>query len=328
MHPQRLAKNELRSFPPFAPFFICQKKSFGGNRLAMNKKTILACFALLILGLLGSLIFNNFATQNKVSADSPEVRRSNLARKVLRDYTDISSLPANKRQEAFEQLPTENQVKFYKLNKAFQLVKSRNLNPKGKNLILKSISSTPSRADLEKALENQEDLELLERYIDLISIESVYDRKIAFRGSAVGDMGEFWKIHLAFQLANDETLSQAQSDIISNAIDFIKPEFFDESSQEVDREQLAEDIEEMTDQINIYFTEEKAVEIFARLGGPGECEPPAESNDLLRRDCSCRLTWRECSSSSACSSGGCDSTWFGCGFIWVQSCNGECRRAE
>lgn len=292
----------------------------------MTKKIILACFALAILALFGSLILN-FTTQSKVSADNKEVQKSNFATKVFQNYKNISSLPADKRREAFNALPAENQVKLYRQGKALQLVKTQNLSRLQKATMLKSISSTPSSADLERTFENQEDFALLARYNTLIENESLHDRKAAFRNSSAEDMSNFWKIHLASRLAEDETLSQSQSDLISNVIEFIKTAHFEILEEGAAKTKLDEEIEELTGQINALFTEEKAVEIFARLGGPAYCEEPDE-NSLLARDCSCRQSWRECNRDQACSGGGCDSTWFGCGFIWLQSCNGECRRFE
>ncbi len=141
-------------------------------------------------------------------------------------------------------------------------------------------------------------------------------------------MPNIWKVQLAYYLASDADLNNSQQEFILQTIDFLTPEAFEFPKADVERIKFEEEVQKFETEAQQLFTKEKAFEIFARLGFSGNCESPNIYSEMpeIASECSCSQSYGGCSTTNFCASGGCNSTWYGCGFIYVQSCNGECRR--
>ena len=189
-----------------------------------------------------------------------------------------------------------------------------------------------------------EDIEMIKEYQRITSFPSFPERKIAFRKVSSAQMSDLWKLQLAFYLVQDDKLNNSQKEFILRVIHFANPSVYkglktyNEKSNLNSKIQVAnldKEIKTLEDEASSLFSEETLSTIFKKLGFTGSYKSSNVNNSIVADggdfeipvsspSCTCRSG--DCSEATVCASGGCESTWFGCGFIYVQSCNGECRR--
>jgi hypothetical protein len=271
----------------------------------------------------------------------------------------------NKRPKAFSDLSAEDKASLFKLHLVLQFVKRPNLTQEQKNIILESVSTITSdsynKESSEKRLKaqqdasvleqkvksvfprregaeifaslggNQEDIEMLQKYVNIANLPTVAQRKKSFRQSSATDKGNLWKIQMAYYLAKDEELNGLQRDFILRMINFINPRMFELTKGSAERDKMEGIVMNLKTEADNLFLEKKSIKIFASLASskeaslkdlpinPNLAPPPA--------DCTCRQGWTSCSSGYTCANGGqCVATESGCGFFWYYECNGDCLR--
>ena len=149
-----------------------------------------------------------------------------------------------------------------------------------------------------------------------LSALSLPARRDAFRAMTDEQRSEILRYHLFKELNEREgrrELSGTQHAIIAQTILLVTADFVAHHG--------AGTIDTLNVQIKEKFTGKDAREIFAQIGGP---EPVARRNHVAT-DCSCSRESDYCSLS--CAGNGCTTSDYGCGTLWVYSCNGLCRVA-
>lgn len=133
-------------------------------------------------------------------------------------------------------------------------------------------------------------------------------RRDTFRAMTNEQRSEMWRMHLAKALSRN--LTTEQRDIITQTIALATPEFFVHHGN--------------LDSLGIKdsFTGKEARELFAQLGGP----EPKNHHAVMAPECQCSHASDQCGLS--CFGNGCQVSEYGCGFLWVYSCDGLCRVAE
>jgi len=134
-------------------------------------------------------------------------------------------------------------------------------------------------------------------------------RRDAFRAMTNEQRSSLWRTHLTKAL-NERELTGPQRSIVAQTIAVANPEFFVRHGS--------------LDALNIKdnFTGKDAREIFAQLGGP----PPLNHHVIMSPACECSHTSDYCGTN--CFGNGCTASDYGCGSLWVYSCDGLCRVAE
>jgi hypothetical protein len=323
----------------------------------MNKKTSFACFILLIIGLISSTAINT-AAQNKVSAEIKQAQKTIVADKGLQNYIDISSLPTNKRPAAFSALSAEDKANLFKLHLALQFVKRPNLTKEQRDLILDSIPMiAPETYNLENAearakaqqsagvLEaksktlfpfqeafeifaslsgNQEDVSMLQKYQNAISLPTMLERRKLFREASPSDRSDLWKIQMAYYLATYQ-LNKNQQEFILEVISLSNSEAFVVPSAKNESKTAARTaLSALEERAVKLFTKENVFTIFMSLGSEKTISKD-DTNQAERppapTECGCNW-W--CSPCNSCQSGGCAETTSGCGWTLGSACTGKC----
>jgi len=279
----------------------------------------------------------------------------------LASYVSMSVTPTDKRRSAFSEMASFEKASLFKFHLAFQLVKRPELTEDQQTLILETISrisndtyemqNAEKRATAEQNAAvlqsaavrifrpkdvsnifaglggNEADISLLERYRNITFIESNSARKQAFRELSAKDKSDVWRTQMAYYLATDDTLNDSQRKFILRVIKFLTPANFETPDGPVDRKMTNGELGALELDAKAVFDDAKIRRLFASLGNPGICA--VKASPVLRLegtpDCSCSLSYNDCSQTTTCSSGGCEQTWYGCGFLWLQWCTGECR---
>lgn len=133
-------------------------------------------------------------------------------------------------------------------------------------------------------------------------------RRDTFRAMTNEQRSEMWRTHLAKSMSRN--LTTEQRDIVTQAIALATPDFF---AHHGNLDSLI---------IKDSFTGKEAREIFAQLGGP----EPKNHHAVVAPECQCSHASDQCGLS--CFGNGCQVSDYGCGFLWVYSCDGLCRVAE
>lgn len=134
-------------------------------------------------------------------------------------------------------------------------------------------------------------------------------RRDNFRAMTNEQRSEMWRTHLAKAL--NRNLTTEQREIIAQAIALSTPEFFAHHGSNLDSLIIKDS-----------FTGKEAREIFAQLGGP----EPKSHHAVVAPTCECSHSSDYCSTN--CFGNGCTVSEYGCGTLWVYSCDGLCRVAE
>ncbi len=318
------------------------------------------------------------------------VLRSSKAQDSLQKYSDIASLSAEKRRAAFINASSKDKSDFFRTHLALYLARHSQLSENQTKTILDGISlATPELYELRPDSPGWEEKfqapmmefqnrilaafpkgeaailfatpgnqppqdDSLQKYRNLISLTMPL-RKTGFRRASPNDKNELWRIHLALYLAHHPELSTEQSKAIVDALAFLTPALFEESSDSRVWETRAW-IKVFEGRVRAVFSTDVGAKIFATLGdldSPrasstarpfGMIRPAGWKDDtylgpretILARfvetlpqdflpDCSCNCydsDW--CSSKSHCSCGQCNEGSWGCGLFWAYPCNGRC----
>lgn len=286
-------------------------------------------FILLTFGFL-SLSALSVNAQNAVCSDSQSTTPT-IEIDSLQNYVKLSSLPVTQRPKAFSDLSAEHKAKLFKLHLAFQLVKRPSLTKEQKNVILEGLSiiTTDSynkeipekrakyqqEANLleqkakavfpgKEAFEifaslggNQEDIEILQKYLNLIAAPTTAKTKKSFEQMASIDKSAVWKIQMTYYLAQDEELNKLQKDFILRMIDFVNPQMFELLKGSSERNKMEETLKGLKGEADNLFSEKKIFLFFSNLGDSKKAiSKDAADNSDLARDCTCRGGWTSCSS--------------------------------
>jgi hypothetical protein len=196
--------------------------------------------------------------------------------------------------------------------------------------------------------------DLLQKYREISQLP-MGDRRAAFRNASAQDKSDFWRVHLALYVARHPELSEAQKVIISAGLSLVKPELFDVRFDSPDwSAKVAEPLKEFKNNILGVFTKEQAARVFATIGDANypsdvpRVKPStvsqvssqlqgnqssgdmfvltrfAAKNTLPWADCGCNKSESYCGSSSHCGNDTCNTTQYGCGYFWLNTCNGGC----
>ena len=263
----------------------------------MNKNNNLALIALLLIGLISSLTLN-LSAQNRVSAENNQTKKAALETNVLERYIEISSLPLDKKKAVFVKITPVERSNVFKFHLALQFVNRPTLSQEQKNIILEGISALSADAyDKSKDKTNiqiqiqsveerakilfsknefveifaklggdKDDVAILQKYRDLVSISSKAKRKQSFRESSAKDMSNLWKIQMAYYLAKDTELNKPQQEFMLRIIDFLKPSMYESSRKDNEEAEFDKILQEITNEARTLFTKEKYVEKIFNLG--------------------------------------------------------------
>ncbi|MBX3291457.1 MAG: bacteriocin fulvocin C-related protein [Acidobacteria bacterium] len=316
---------------------------------------------LLFLGFLTpftATVFPQKAALGKVGQATTETAVNYSA---LDDYISITSLPADKKRRAFREASPADRATFFRLHLALQLVKLPDLTEAQAKLVLDAISvinrDTYDVSNIEKRalaerdaldLQNRslsvfspiktseifaglgggpDELEVLTRYQSIIRVDSISDRKSLFRRLSVVERTKLWAIQLAYHLATDEELNSHQKEILFRGIKILRSTALEENCEaEFAGTALGKELTELELDAIASFDKREFNKVFVSLGGSGNCTIKGAYVTEVNPDCGCSLSYNDCTQTTTCSSGGCTKSCFGCGFLWLQSCNGECRR--
>lgn len=299
-----------------------------------------------------------------VSKDS-QPQKADAQESFLQRFLEMSALPSGKRQRFFSDSSNDEKAGFFKLHLALQFIKRPNLTKEQREVISEAVSkvspdtydkSNPDkRAKAEKsAMELQskalgvfapneayeifaslggekDDVALLQKYLDVVSLPTMLKRRKAFRESLPTDKSNLIKAQMAYYLATYEGGKERQGFLLE-AITLAVPDAFSSpNGKDEGRTKAKLSLEPLRDKANKLFSEREIFTIFMSLGTEEKIStkntnatqltiddpPPAESLE----DCGC-VWW--CSPCHYCKSGGCKETTSGCGFFLDSSCTGKC----
>lgn len=155
---------------------------------------------------------------------------------------------------------------------------------------------------------------------EVTSMPSTQAMKNSYNLLSAGNKSEIWKQHLQNYLT-DKSLSNFQKEIVGSFISVISPEIF--MSRETGRAFLAkEEVAKLVYTSKKAFTINQIYNIFGKLGGettsfeedPGSgCTCNASSSFCSGQNVTCINSMWQCTTSSS-----------GCGWLWLQECNGRC----
>lgn len=131
-----------------------------------------------------------------------------------------------------------------------------------------------------------------------------------YAGLTPAERSSLWRAHLGQSLAS-LNLNGAQEALVLEAMAMATPTLFDGSMKS------RQTVREFTARVKEAFDKETAGAIFARMESIG-------IRAVNKPDCGCSLVSDWCFA-SRCYLGGCTSSSFGCGLMWVEACEGMCR---
>lgn len=265
----------------------------------MNRDSRFALFTSFIIGLI-ALVSTNISAQNKVTVNNkPRIENATTDRS-LQTYTDLSSLPMEKRQAIFSDLSAEDKARLFKLHLALQFVKRPNLTKEQKDLILDSIPMIipqsydsknldagnkaqeqagvietkarklfPAREVFEifaKLGGNPDDQVELKKYQLLTASPYTSGRRAAFGLFSPKEKSSVMKIHLAYQIAT-RSLLREQNEFIMNSLFSVSPDFYSFEDGTPERDKVDEILRQINVRILDLFQKKEAYEIFVSFGG-------------------------------------------------------------
>lgn len=309
---------------------------------------------LLVVGLISSLTFN-IAAQNKVWAEDNQTPKTIGADDVLKNYIDISSLPINKRPQAFSKFSAEDKSNIFKFHLAVQFAKRPNLTNDQKDLILQSISflsadnydKTKDRTATKMYSQNfearissvfdkkegfeifaslggdVEDLNLIQNY-QAINVGDLANRQEVFGRSTPLNKSDFWRIRFLYYLATRSDLNLEQKSLLIEAASYINKDLYinkDKSELAYKQKMLMPLIEKITKA----FPDRKDQTIFLFMR---DDYAPAEEPGAARCHCLKDSWFSGCGITSTCGKGNaCDDNpdnGTHCGFAGLWACDGRC----
>lgn len=322
-------------------------------------------FTSLSIGLFIALVSTNISAQNKVVVNDSQSQTINGATdRILQTYTDISSLPMEKRQAIFSDLSAEDKASLFKLHLALQFVKRPNLTKEQKDLILDSISTIKSESYDSKNLYagnkaqeqasvvetkarklfpmkevfeifaqlggNAEDGGKLKKYQLLTASPFFTDRKTIFGGFSPEEKSTLIKIHLAYQLAARSLLKE-QNDFIVNTLNLVNPDFYKFEDGTPERNKVDEVLRQISNNILNHFQKKEAFEIFVAFGARSDSPRPIRGKNPTTENqgyvCSCSSNSDYCSwwhSNTYCEGSYSCTQRRECGTLGGYLCNGFC----
>lgn len=285
-----------------------------------------------------------------VSAQKIDVDVTNTL-SPLQHYVSIARLSSGESKVAFAKMSPVDKAKLFRFQLAVQFVNRTNLSAPQVDAILKTISvltndaykmgadrntvmlhieimeqiarplfsESDYKAIFSSLSGSHSDISIVSQYLDLITNRKGLGIRTEFQRMSALEKSNVWKTHLAFKLSQMNNLNEYQQKLIVKAIGFVTPYRY-EIKGNVLTETADDHLTVFNGEASGLFSRAEFNEIFTRLGN--DYDYPE-----LDQSCTCRTTSSgECSASTTCAGGGCESTWFGCGTAWMQSCNGECRR--
>ena len=195
-------------------------------------------------------------------------------------------------------------------------------------------------------LDGQDDS--LRNYRETIAL-SMAERRRVFLAASAKDKSDLWRTHLALYIAKHSELADAQKIIILEGMSLATPEFFAVPFGGADwKDKVGAPIKAFQNHILGVFSKPNAGKVFATLGDPqfpGEpaiarfasplsTEPARDDSRsmfVLARfdapampDCECNKDESFCGVNYVCGNGQCQYTQYGCGYFWLNQCNGNC----
>ncbi|MGH9945752.1 MAG: bacteriocin fulvocin C-related protein [Pyrinomonadaceae bacterium] len=319
----------------------------------MNKQTNkqrLLIFAALTTFFFVTLFFSSVSAQNPKVLDDLTARNLGAAASLVRNYVSISEKERN-RQTFFSNLTPREKSSLVRFHLAMQIAQRPHLSEEQKSLILDSLSGIDGRGyDLRgtdigdearsKADEIQERakevfskyegaeifgkvggdnmaISLLGKYRDVVTVQSMCERRELFKNLTSTEKSNVWKVQLALALAQGENFSREQQSLIVEAIKVLAPELYLVSSDEQNRKRISEFLSGMSKRAVELFGKPTAAKVFAIIGTDDPL--PLEGTD-----CSCSISSNWCAGECSRIGSTCDITESGCGTFWLYSCNGRC----
>jgi hypothetical protein len=196
--------------------------------------------------------------------------------------------------------------------------------------------------------------DLFQKYRE-ISALPMRERKAAFKNALPQDKSDLWRIHLALYIAKHPELSEAQIVIILEGMSLVRAELFDVPFDSPEwKPKVKEPLKRFENHILGVFSKEEAARVFATIGdaqNPSDIprvKLPSTSqvfsrqsgyesrgemfvltrfatkNSLAWADCACNRSESWCGSNASCRADTCETTQYGCGYFWLNTCNGGC----
>jgi hypothetical protein len=159
---------------------------------------------------------------------------------------------------------------------------------------------------------------------EALSVLPIPSRKAVYRALSADAKSGLWRIHLTRFLTEHPELTEEQRGVIVNAIALVTPRLFEIA--ENDPNWLLEthpQVELLEKRALEVFPRGVAVEIFTHLGTPAPSYTMDDEGGIeVDAACECNTdSWWSCDN---CAAGGCKKTIIGCGWLWLNKCNGRC----
>lgn len=147
--------------------------------------------------------------------------------------------------------------------------------------------------------------------LDELSTYPLSYRRAIYGALSLGARTSLWSEHLRSVLLAEPGLRAEQKQLVVEVLYSLERYMVEDASGHELREDLRKRAEGL-------FGADFGREVFATLG------PLSLSAEALGVQCSCSVDSDWCNSGYECFTGGCDVTNFGCGTLWLYSCNGSC----
>lgn len=201
-------------------------------------------------------------------------------------------------------------------------------------------------------LEGQDDL--FQKYREVSELP-MRERRAAFGNASPKNKSDLWRVHLALYIAKHPEINEAQKVIILEGMSLATPELFDVRFDNPEwKTKVTEPLRQFKNHALGVFSKEEAGKAFATIGDPqypdvGPRVKPSTASQVSSRqlgyesrsdmftlsrfaatnfDCSCNRDESWCGAGYHCGNDGCDKTVYGCGYFWLNTCNGGCLRND
>ncbi len=163
------------------------------------------------------------------------------------------------------------------------------------------------------------DDEAVRKYKGMAALSSE-ERKNIFRESSANDKSALWQVHFSEYKKAHPDLSPEQIKVLEEAANLAIPLTFSlPGNQQIKNAVIGKALQNLRNHAVATFSQDEARKLFAQLGN-------AEASIVVRRDCNCSTidTWCGGNYCRDHAYNGCSTSDWGCGTLWMASCNGGC----
>ncbi|MFL6263992.1 MAG: bacteriocin fulvocin C-related protein [Thermoanaerobaculia bacterium] len=151
-------------------------------------------------------------------------------------------------------------------------------------------------------------------------------QKVVFSGLSPEERSKIWAERIQRYMETHRKLSSDQMALLADALDLVRHTTLFARDVEGTDEQMwdlfyKESLKEIKERAQQLFSRDSIIEIFGNLN-----KNPNSMTKSADPDCGCNTGSDFCGTSHMCSGGGCWGSGMGCGWVWLENCNGVCAR--